>query len=272
MTNLQVIPLLDYEVHGNVKLPMIVFLHGFLGSKIDWLPLIECLKNDFYCICFDLPGHGNSDKITLPVAGLIDCAEIILENLESLGVVKFHLFGYSLGGRIALHLARLAPEKLLSLQLESCHPGLLSVLDKLARQQNDKEWADKLASLPIESFLEFWYQQAVFEDLDEFERKQLIEMRSHNNSKALLNCYQSTSLAFQENLWFVPNELSQHDINCQLYVGSNDKKFFKLGCDWQRKAQINLLLIDNAGHNIHIAAPKKMATEFIKSIIEPRPC
>ena len=43
---------------GNPSLPRIVFLHGFLGSGSDWLPVTRELQNDYCCLMVDLPGHG----------------------------------------------------------------------------------------------------------------------------------------------------------------------------------------------------------------------
>jgi len=37
-----------------------VFLHGFLGSGDDWLPIMQSLAMTHQCFALDLPGHGRS--------------------------------------------------------------------------------------------------------------------------------------------------------------------------------------------------------------------
>ncbi|CAI5534996.1 unnamed protein product [Closterium sp. Naga37s-1] len=45
--------------------PTLVFLHGFLGTLADWLPLADSLSLSFPCALVDLPGHG-STTVALP--------------------------------------------------------------------------------------------------------------------------------------------------------------------------------------------------------------
>lgn len=40
--------------------PVCVFLHGFLGSGDDWLPIMQSLAMTHQCFALDLPGHGRS--------------------------------------------------------------------------------------------------------------------------------------------------------------------------------------------------------------------
>ena len=40
--------------------PVVVFLHGFMGDKEDWAPIIQALAVSHHCIALDLPGHGTT--------------------------------------------------------------------------------------------------------------------------------------------------------------------------------------------------------------------
>lgn len=40
--------------------PVCVFLHGFLGDKEDWLPIMRALALTHRCVALDLPGHGRT--------------------------------------------------------------------------------------------------------------------------------------------------------------------------------------------------------------------
>lgn len=118
--------MLATTTQGSATQPPLVLLHGFLGSSYDWRELLPHLSQDYYCIAVDLPGHGRSCDIQIDSPGFSDCVALLRHTLLKAGIPRFHLLGYSLGGRIALHLAQTWPEALLSLHLESCHPGLLS--------------------------------------------------------------------------------------------------------------------------------------------------
>lgn len=256
--------MLSYRTAGKASSPAVVFLHGFLGSKEDWHEIIEQLQDDFYCISLDLPGHGDNSALSLDeqylaTPGFSRCAELINTRLSSLNIKHYHLVGYSLGGRIALHIAKLYPQQLLSLVLESCHPGLQSEADKLARKQNDAAWANRLSTLPMSDFLRLWYQQAVFSDLTAAEQHALVLKRSSNNPLALANCYQATSLAEQDDLWDIPTRLK---VNSHFIAGHQDSKFMALAKRWQQQQPLSLHCIHASGHNVHLAAPQAFAIKL----------
>ncbi|RTR38137.1 2-succinyl-6-hydroxy-2,4-cyclohexadiene-1-carboxylate synthase [Shewanella canadensis] len=257
--------MLALSCHGDSRKPALVMLHGFLGSKNDWDTLISDLLPHFYCICIDLPGHGQSPALSSGASGFERVASAIQTSLSSLSIVRYHLLGYSLGGRIALHLAQAYPDNLLSLSLESSHPGLQSIAERQVRARSDHTWSEKLSSVPIESFLSLWYQQGVFAELTESKRQALIRKRSHNNSEALLTVFEPTSLAKQEDLWQLPNQLQ---LPCHYFVGKDDSKFSALASRWANQTNIQVHTITDAGHNVHLAAPTLFCRQLIKHLIE----
>lgn len=259
--------ILSSQSHGDARLPALVLLHGFLGDKQDWQPLLPFLTEHFHCICMDLPGHGDSGALNLPTPGFDACATMVRQTLDALGVEECYLLGYSLGGRIALHLAKqlseTQPRRLLALMLESCHPGLNSDKDKQARTINDEHWANRLETESLRHFLGDWYQQPVFADLTELQRKALISKRAESNPLSLVNCYRATSLALQQDLWDLPQQLS-----CPVwfFVGDRDQKFSALAQRWHQQSPVSVLTIKNAGHNVHIEQPKPLANAIMEQI------
>ncbi|WP_348633895.1 2-succinyl-6-hydroxy-2,4-cyclohexadiene-1-carboxylate synthase [Shewanella sp. WXL01] len=245
---------------GELHLPKLVLVHGFLGAKEDWLACMPILSQQFHCICVDLPGHGQS-RAQLPTPGLEAAAQAIIATLSSLQCHQFHLVGYSLGGRIALHIAKLFPHKLLSLTLESAHPGLTDDKQRDERLNADKQWAEKLQRLPIVQFLQLWYQRGVFSDLTEDEVAKLIAKRSNNNNQALLNCYLATSLGHQQDCRNVISQLKQP---CHIIVGQHDQKFSKLAKQWQTEQPLNVISVEHAGHNIHSLQPQLFSQQLLK--------
>ena len=43
-----------------VEKPLMLFLHGFLGTGEDWAPLMTALSLHYRCVAVDLPGHGRT--------------------------------------------------------------------------------------------------------------------------------------------------------------------------------------------------------------------
>jgi 2-succinyl-6-hydroxy-2,4-cyclohexadiene-1-carboxylate synthase len=245
---------------GQPQLPALLMLHGFLGSKDDWSILMPRLSQYFHCICIDLPGHGaNVDTLDSP--GLRQAAELIVSKMHSMGYIQFHLLGYSLGGRIALHIADGYADSLLSLTLESAHPGLQDPQQQASRAKSDNIWAKKLQHLPLADFLALWYQQAVFNDLSEAQKQQLIAIRRRNDPQRLANCYLATSLSLQQDCRHV---LASLNCPCHFIYGLDDKKFAQVATDWQAalvtvdsgSVKLQLQPLRAAGHNIHSLHPQ----------------
>ncbi|MBC7382079.1 MAG: alpha/beta hydrolase [Bacteroidia bacterium] len=88
----------------------ILFLHGALGSKIQFTQLIELLKDSYSCHTLNFAGHGGE---VIPPGGLTfdTFAQNILSYLDQQKIEKINLFGFSMGGYAALYFARLYPDR-----------------------------------------------------------------------------------------------------------------------------------------------------------------
>jgi pimeloyl-ACP methyl ester carboxylesterase len=83
----------------------LVLLHGMGESHVGWRPVIDMLAAEYDVIAIDLPGFGHSAPLpfsTAPTAA--NLAKAVEAELDKLGVDSYHVAGYSLGARIALHL------------------------------------------------------------------------------------------------------------------------------------------------------------------------
>jgi len=79
----------------------IVLLHGALGNATTLRPVSDRLPGHFAVHCPDLPGHGGRSRENQPLT----CASLVsfLEDfLNENGITDPVVFGYSLGGYIAL--------------------------------------------------------------------------------------------------------------------------------------------------------------------------
>jgi pyruvate dehydrogenase E2 component (dihydrolipoamide acetyltransferase) len=96
--------------------PPVLLIHGFGGNLESWSDLQGRLAENRRVIAFDLPGHGDSDATggdwSIPAL-----AAAARDLLDALAIDKAHLVAHSLGGAVAIALARLAPERVASLTL-----------------------------------------------------------------------------------------------------------------------------------------------------------
>lgn len=100
--------------------PVIVLLHGINSNADDLRPLIDRLGSGYRVIAPDLLGFGESPKPLDIDYSTDDNVQVLDATLNDLGVTnRFLLFGYSLGGVIAVHYAATHPERLRRLFLLS---------------------------------------------------------------------------------------------------------------------------------------------------------
>jgi len=92
--------------------PLVVFLHGLTANHTQECQIIRKLEEAGYrCLLLDLRGHGKSDKRKKRSLYKFDVfASDLLQILESEGVNKIILIGYSLGGSVALQFVKNYPK------------------------------------------------------------------------------------------------------------------------------------------------------------------
>jgi pimeloyl-ACP methyl ester carboxylesterase len=91
------------------SLPPIVFLHGFGGTKEDYLDIqFQDRFQGRSFLAYDSPGHGEStceDPAEISMSFLVDVAETLIDALLG-SSSSFYLVGHSMGGLVSLLLAR----------------------------------------------------------------------------------------------------------------------------------------------------------------------
>jgi pimeloyl-ACP methyl ester carboxylesterase len=101
---------IHYVVEGKGE-PLLV-IHGFAGSIQPMTDAFKNLSNNFQVIAMDCRGHGQSEKPhDLDAYGM----NMIKDQIRLLDHLKrAHVFGYSLGGAIAMGVVGFYPERVLS--------------------------------------------------------------------------------------------------------------------------------------------------------------
>jgi 2-succinyl-6-hydroxy-2,4-cyclohexadiene-1-carboxylate synthase len=252
--------LLKETVAGGMDAPALVLLHGFLGTRKDWRPIVEELVPEYRCISVDLPGHGGS-FVKDPARGFTFDAfcDVLNARLDELKVDQMALLGYSMGGRMALYYALRHPDRIRQLVLESASPGLKTLEERQRRRQSDIQLAaqlDRIAEtegdrLP-RSFLLEWYAQPLFLTLKRHPEtlERLLQRREQNQPVRLARSLRGLGTGMQPSLWERLPELAAPTL---LIVGEEDRKFRQIAEQMQELSpRIALEVLGSCGHNVHL--------------------
>lgn len=238
--------------------PTIVLLHGFMGTGADWVDVAHALQPEFRCLMPDLPGH---DSLPLKAGATGDrfgaYATSLWTKLEPQLPARFVLAGYSLGGRLALHLACLHPGRIDALVLESAHPGLSGAVERERRAAADADWIRRFRAEPWPQVLDAWYDQPVFASLSAAQRCQEVANRAGRSPEVMAEVLDAASLARQPDHW---EDLPHLPFPIGFLTGRMDPKFCAVG---DRMAELvpdlTLVKLDDLGHNCHAPAPQAVA-------------
>jgi pimeloyl-ACP methyl ester carboxylesterase len=99
-------------------LPPVVLLHGSPGSNGEVGRLTGLLAADRRALAPNLPGFGGSTH-RVPDYSIRSHARYVLAMLDSLGIERAHLLGFSMGGGVAVTMADLQPSRVASITLLS---------------------------------------------------------------------------------------------------------------------------------------------------------
>ncbi|QMV13900.1 2-succinyl-6-hydroxy-2,4-cyclohexadiene-1-carboxylate synthase [Vibrio spartinae] len=245
--------------------PVLVFLHGLLGSRDDWSETLTHLR-DFPCLTIDLCGHGHSYE--QHCTDFDDCCAQIARTIASRlpPAQPLVLIGYSLGGRLAMYGAVYGAWSALNVTTLVIEGGNFGLHDESARQarwQQDQVWANRFASEPIADVLISWYQQPVFSSLNDEQRQDLITRRSDNLGTSIAAMMRATSLALQPDL--LP-ALKTQPIPVQYICGERDQKFRQLA----QSSGLPIQIVLQAGHNVHQERPEAFAQCLRKQLAHQR--
>lgn len=82
----------------------LILLHGALGCQSDFNSIAPLLSEDFEVYRFNFSGHGH-EPFSSEVFGIETFAKELEEFIDQQKLHKPLIFGYSMGGYVALHLA-----------------------------------------------------------------------------------------------------------------------------------------------------------------------
>jgi 2-succinyl-6-hydroxy-2,4-cyclohexadiene-1-carboxylate synthase len=262
---------LTLHVESSGAGPAVLMLHGFTGSVTTWAPLRALLNTHFTTIAVDLPGHGQSgappDAARYSLARF---ADDLRQTLDTIGVERAAVLGYSLGARAALQFALAFPERTAALVLESGTPGIDDVAERDARVASDSELAATIERDGIVPFVDYWEKLPLWSSqasLSPAAATRLREQRLANNAEGLANCLRGAGTG---TLPSVSERLSELAMPVLILAGAMDEKFAAVGTRMAGSITGSRLeIVEGAGHAVHLERPddfSRLVSDFLNQM------
>jgi 2-succinyl-6-hydroxy-2,4-cyclohexadiene-1-carboxylate synthase len=240
--------------------PAVVLLHGFTQTGRCWGPVGDDLARDHETIALDAPGHGGSGDVR---ADLPEAAALAVEAVREAARGEPAVWlGYSLGARLALHVALTAPEAVAALVLVGGTPGLEGAAARADRRAADADLAAALRRDGVDAFLERWLALPLFAGLPAWARFE--DERRRNTAEGLASSLELEGTGSQADLWPRLPELADRvpALPVLAVAGAEDAKFAAVA---ERMAAAigpgaTARLVPGAGHAAHLERPSTFLT------------
>jgi len=231
--------------------PEVVLLHGFTHTGASWDPVVSALPERYRALAPDIRGHGSAsarEPVTL---------HGVLDDVAALAPERFTLAGYSMGGRIALHVALARPERIDRLVLIGASPGIADPAEREARREADEGLADEVEGMTIEAFAARWARTPVLAGQPPEVLAAVHADRLRNAPDGLARALRGLGTGALPSLW---ERLSSLAVPVTLVVGERDEKFRGIGSQMAAALpQAETVVVPGAGHAVHLEAPEAVA-------------
>ncbi|SET58125.1 alpha/beta fold hydrolase [Stigmatella erecta] len=139
---------LYYETHGKGR--PLVLLHGGLGSTSMFGDNLKALAQHYKVIAVDLQGHGRTADIDRPLSVEL-MADDVAALIQHLKLGRADVFGYSLGGGVALQVGLRHPELVNKLVIVSAAFRSNAYYPEILAQQGqiNEEAAEMMKQTPM---------------------------------------------------------------------------------------------------------------------------
>jgi 2-succinyl-6-hydroxy-2,4-cyclohexadiene-1-carboxylate synthase len=230
----------------------VVLLHGFAGTGRAWDPVIARLDPERYtALAPDLRGHGAASA-----ARPVDFDAVVADVLAA-APPRFVLCGYSMGGRVAQHVALAAPERITRLVLVATTAGIEDDAERTARRADDERLAAFADTATIEAFADRWAAQPLFAGTPPQAARIWREDILRNDPRGLAAVLRGLGTGAMAPLW---SRLGELTMPVAVLAGADDAKFVALG---ERLAAAlprgELTVVSGAGHGLPRETPEALA-------------
>jgi 2-succinyl-6-hydroxy-2,4-cyclohexadiene-1-carboxylate synthase len=227
-------------------------LHGFTQTARLWGPFGDILSRDHTLVCVDLPGHAGSDAVR---ADLPATADLVRDAVASaIGPAPCDLLGYSLGARVALHVATGTDLEIRRLVVIGATGGIEDAAARARRRQADEAAAAALEeSGDVDTFIDRWVSGPMFARLAGAAQK---AERGRNSAAGLASSLRLAGTGTQEPLW---DRMPTLTVPLLALAGTDDTRFGAHAFRLTRATPQGVAsLIPGGGHAVHLAQPDQV--------------
>jgi pimeloyl-ACP methyl ester carboxylesterase len=145
----------SFDITGQVGAPVLVLIHGLGLTRTTWEDFVPVLVQDYRVVTYDLCGHG--DSLMPPVKpSLTALSDQLLALLDTLGLPRATLIGFSLGGMINRRFALDHPGRVAALVILNSPHERNPEAQKLVEERAAQTSAGGPAAT-IDSTMERWF-------------------------------------------------------------------------------------------------------------------
>lgn len=241
-------PCLNYFSQGEGEL--LLLIHGLFGSSRNWQSIARQLSDHFKVISLDLRNHG--DSFHDPLMDYHSMANDVVGLMDSLNIHNAHVLGHSMGGKLAMKLAQLHPERVNRLVVADIAPvsyqhSYDEVLDPILaldlstisnRKQADASLASAITDSRIRLFL---LQNLAFDQGRAYWKLNWLALKQNMRSIIGFEDIQHWQIAHSS--LFIRGSLSD-------YLKERDWALIK-----KHFLNVSLVTLENAGHWLHAEQP-----------------
>jgi len=240
---------IHFSDHGgdlNSGSPPLVLIHGSGGSRLHWPPQLRRLPN-YRVFGLDLPGHGDSPgEGETTISGYL---EQVVDWLDEQEIKRAVLAGHSMGGAIAMTVARENPDRVAGLVLVGTGGRLRvngEILQAVADPTRFEETVDVVTT---------WaFSDQAPEDLVSLAKRRMLETRPGIIHGDFVAC----------NQFDICDELPEIRVPTLIICGEQDR-LTPLKYAYHLDAEIpesTLVLIEGAGHMVMLERPLEVTAAF----------
>lgn len=257
-----------FTIHRQKKeLPYLLMLHGFMGDSRSFEHLLEPLSQFCNPVTIDLLGHGNSHKPYDPARYQEHHQSTDLHSfMDQLFDQPPFLYGYSMGGRLALQAISRTTGIAKGLILESTNPGIEDNEKRRQRRATDLHRADDIEEDYLK-FLNQWEKLPLFEspvERDPNLDSRYREMHKSQDPKAMAASLRGFGTGSMAPITAGNNSIERP---CLVLAGSNDDKYIAINKKLEYLFNNTSNCIIHAGHRVHLDNPE-MLCRHIHSFIQ----
>lgn len=241
----------------------VVLLHGFAGTRHAWDGVVARLPQERYLpLALDLPGHGDAADAERPISFAGCVADVLAHSPE-----RFTLAGYSLGGRVALHVALAAPARVRRLVLVSTTAGIADTAERARRRVADGALADALERGPsFEGFIARWRAQPLFAADPPAVDALACEDYRRNRPGPLAAALRGIGTGEMLPLW---DRLAELEMEVAVLAGGRDAKFQQIAQRMVALLPAARMIVAPGGHRLPLENPAAVVAALERQV-QPR--